>query len=194
MSKTWDSTAAGVLELPSGRLIRGRGLRYPLPEGPEPALGVYLLGKEPPVVPWESWWVRWPDFRLPSHPALASGLLHQAWERAARERVEIACGGGVGRTGTALACIAVIDGVPPEEAVAYVRGNYHRRAVETPWQKRYVARFVPPPAAETEPGAEPGPGDGDARDGDPADRGGRAAAGTSGADAAGDRGGSPARP
>jgi protein-tyrosine phosphatase len=56
-------------------------------------------------------------------------------------RVEIACGGGRGRTGTALACLAVLDGVPPAEAVAYVRAHYDRRAVETPWQRNYVARF-----------------------------------------------------
>jgi protein-tyrosine phosphatase len=55
--------------------------------------------------------------------------------------VEIACGGGKGRTGTALACLAVLDGVPPSEAVAYVRAGYHRWAVETPWQRRYVRTF-----------------------------------------------------
>lgn len=45
--------------------------------------------------------------------------LSEAWERAGRERVEVACGGGGGRgrTGTALACLAVLDGVPAVEAV-----------------------------------------------------------------------------
>jgi hypothetical protein len=37
----------------------------------------------------------------------------------------------------------VIDGVPPEEAVAFVREHYRRRAVETPAQRRFVARFTP---------------------------------------------------
>ena len=60
------------------------------------------------------------------------------------ERVEIACGGGRGRTGTALACLAVIDGVPANQAVAFVRQHYDPHAVETPWQKRYVARFTTP--------------------------------------------------
>jgi len=36
----------------------------------------------------------------------------------------------------------VLDGVPPTDAVAYVRRQYHHRAVETPWQRRYVARFT----------------------------------------------------
>ncbi len=50
---------------------------------------------------------------------------------------------GHGRTGTALACLAVLDGVAPGEAVAYVREGYHRQAVETPWQYRYVTRLEP---------------------------------------------------
>ncbi|WP_285502026.1 hypothetical protein [Streptomyces sp. NBRC 13847] len=57
------------------------------------------------------------------------------------ERVEVACAGGRGRTGTALACLAVLDGVPAALAVQFVRRNYEAHAVETPWQKRYVRRF-----------------------------------------------------
>ena len=49
-------------------------------------------------------------------------------------------GSGYGRTGTALACLAVLDGVPCEEAVADVRAHYAARAVETPWQRRFVVR------------------------------------------------------
>ncbi|MDX3215510.1 protein-tyrosine phosphatase family protein [Streptomyces sp. ME02-6991-2B] len=137
----WEPDAPGVLRLPSGRLVRGRGLRRALPAGPVPAFALYLLGHEPPAVAWESRWVRWPDFRLPADRAAAAEALREAWRRAADERVEVACGGGLGRTGTALACLAVLDGVPSGEAVAYVRAHYTRRAVETPWQRRYVARF-----------------------------------------------------
>ncbi|OKK04674.1 protein phosphatase [Streptomyces sp. CB03234] len=142
MTETWNPIDPGVLRLPSGRLVRGRGLRRPLPGGPAPAYGVYLLGKRPPEVPWEARWLRWPDFRLPSSPADARTVLREAWERAAIERVELACGGGRGRTGTALACLAVLDGVPADEAVHFVRQNYDRHAVETPWQRRFVRRFT----------------------------------------------------
>ncbi|WP_409057608.1 protein phosphatase [Streptomyces sp. SYP-A7185] len=142
MTATWEPTASGVLRLPSGRLVRGRGLRHPLPEGPAPDFALYLLGKEPPAVAWESRWLRWPDFRLPADRTATAAALREALDRAAAERVEIACAGGQGRTGTALACLAVLDGVPGAEAVAYVREHYAPRAVETPWQRGFVRRFT----------------------------------------------------
>jgi hypothetical protein len=40
-----------------------------------------------------------------------------------------------------LACLAVLDGVPAAKAVGFVRAHYHPRAVETPWQRRFVRRF-----------------------------------------------------
>lgn len=138
---TWEPDAAGVMRLPSGRLVRGRPLARPLPEGPKPQFALYLFGKEPSAVAWESRWVRWPDFRLPSDEDAFAAALREAWERAATERVEFACHGGNGRTGTALACLAILDGVPAAEAVDYVRANYAKKAVETPGQRRFVKRF-----------------------------------------------------
>ena len=137
----WDDGAPGVLVLPSGRRVRGRGLRAPLPEGPLPRFGVYLLGRPPGDPGWASRWVRWPDFRLPAAPDDLRDALSEALERSGTERVELACGGGTGRTGTALACLAVLDGVPATDAVAYVRRRYRPRAVETRRQARFVATF-----------------------------------------------------
>lgn len=141
MTGEWDAAAPGILRLPSGRLVRGRGLGYPLPKGPTPEFGLYLLGEEAPGTPWESRWVRWPDFRLPTDPQDARTALIDAWRRSETARVEVACLGGRGRTGTALACLAVLDGVAARDAVAYVRQHYAAGAVETPWQRKYVARF-----------------------------------------------------
>jgi protein-tyrosine phosphatase len=59
----------------------------------------------------------------------------------AGEVVEVACYGGIGRTGTALSCLAVLAGVSPSEAVAWVRKHYHRLAVETAEQEQLIARF-----------------------------------------------------
>jgi protein-tyrosine phosphatase len=137
----WDPGAAGVMVLPSGRLVRGRGLSRPLPAGPLPQFGVYLLGRQPAGQPWESRWVAWPDFRLPRDPAELRTALREVLERAGGQRVEVACQGGSGRTGTALACLAVLDGLPADQAVAYVRERYRPRAVETPGQRRFVAAF-----------------------------------------------------
>lgn len=136
----WDLTSPGVLELPSGRRVRGRGLRDGVPDGPPPEFALHLLGRRPAAPPWPARWVRWPDFRLPTDRADLADALRELHDRCAGERVEVACGGGIGRTGTALACLAVLDGVPREEAVAFVRARYHRRAVETPWQRRFVER------------------------------------------------------
>lgn len=115
-----------------------------MPDGIVPDFGIYLLNEQPQPMPWNTRWVRWPDFLLPADRDDARDALHEAWSRAAVERVEVACGGGRGRTGTALACMAVLDGMPAREAVAYVRKHYDPRAVETPWQRRYVDRFIAP--------------------------------------------------
>ena len=130
----------GVLRLPSGRLVRARGLRRP-PGDPPPEFGLYLLARSPARMPWDTRWLRWPDFRQPIDEVDAREALCEVWRRAEYERVEVACGGGRGRTGTALACLAVLDNMPASAAVAFVRKHYDARAVETPWQRRYVVRF-----------------------------------------------------
>ena len=137
----WSTRDAGVIRLPSGRLVRGRALRRPLSDGILPEFGIYLLGKRPQQMVWDARWVRWPDLWLPADRRDAQDALREGWSRARAERVEIACGRGRGRTGTALACLAVLDGVPADDAVAYVRKHYDPRAGETPWQRYYVTRF-----------------------------------------------------
>ncbi|MGB6057271.1 MAG: protein-tyrosine phosphatase family protein [Microthrixaceae bacterium] len=134
---TWEA-GDDIVEFPDGRRIRGRGLRRPVPDAPQPQFGVYLLGREPEQFDWESRWIPWPDFRLPRDTHNALEVLQDAFARAASQRVEIACHGGVGRTGTALAAVAVIAGVPSGEAVTWVRSQYRARAVETPWQRRWI--------------------------------------------------------
>jgi hypothetical protein len=138
---TWDGGLTGVVALPDGRLVRGRGLRgAALDEKTTPEFGVYLTAT-PHVEPgWESRWVCWPDFRLPRSSDEAIAALREAYDQSACARVEIACDGGTGRTGSALAILARLAGVPPEDAVGWVRANYRARAVETPWQRGFVRR------------------------------------------------------
>ena len=140
-------TLADSIELPDGSVIRGRGLRNPMPAGPRPEYGLYLgssslRARNDAALTWPHDWLDWPDFRLPRDRAAAITAITALHQRAlAGERVEVACAGGIGRTGTALACLAVLAGVPGPEAVDWVRAHYQRRAVETPWQRRWVARF-----------------------------------------------------
>lgn len=128
----------GVVEFPDGRRIRGRGLNHSRPIGPDPEFGVYLLARDPGRFDWAHRWVHWPDFGTPESTADALAALREAHDRSATERVEFACAGGIGRTGTALAAIAVLAGMPLEQVVAWVRESYHPRAVETPSQRRWV--------------------------------------------------------
>ncbi len=58
------------------------------------------------------------------------------------QRVEIGCYGGHGRTGTALACLAVLCGQAPDEAVSWVRGTYCERAVETDEQEAFARNLT----------------------------------------------------
>ncbi len=133
----------GVVVLPDGARLRGRGLRGTAEPEPQPEWGLYLLGRRPPPTAWESRWLRWPDFALPRDRADARAAFAEAHRLAASGvRVEVACSGGRGRTGTALACIAQLGGIAPAEAVRWVRDHYDARAVETPWQRRYVLRFT----------------------------------------------------
>ena len=124
----------GLVALPGGARVRGRRLADPA----SPAdFALVLAGGPAPA--WPHRRIRWPDFWVPSDPDDALDALHEAHRRArAGERVEVACRGGVGRTGTALAALAVLDGLTPDQAVTWVRGSYHRRAVETPWQRRWL--------------------------------------------------------
>ncbi|SDR16179.1 protein-tyrosine phosphatase family protein [Thermostaphylospora chromogena] len=138
---------AGSVRLPDGTVVRGRGLRNGPPSGPSPEFGLYLGGarlrrRHDHGLAWPRLWIDWPDFLLPRDFEQAVAGIREAHERArAGQRVEVACGGGVGRTGTALACLAVLSGVPAADAVAWTREHYHPRAVETPWQRRWITRF-----------------------------------------------------
>jgi len=95
-----------------------------------------------PVVTWPYTFVAWDDFELPDDEHELFRALISIWEQArSGSLVEVACDGGTGRTGTALACLAILTGMEPADAIAWVRRNYHRWAVEVPDQEDLVARF-----------------------------------------------------
>src|SRR3954465_3041581 len=129
----------GVVRLPGGGLVRGRRLGDAASSADFP-----LVLPEGPLPPWPHRRIRWPDFWIPTDTDDALEALREAHRRAtAGERVEGACHGGGGGPpargggggpGGALAALAVLDGLDPPAAVRWVRADYHRRAVETPWQ------------------------------------------------------------
>lgn len=124
----------GLVTLPTGPRVRGRRVGDTV----SPADFALLLARGP-APSWPHRYVRWPDFWVPADRADALDALHEAHRRAHDgERVEVTCRGGIGRTGTALAALAVLDGLAPDEAVAWVRAGHHPRAVETPWQRRWL--------------------------------------------------------
>ena len=137
------SAGPSAVRLPSGLVVRGRSLRT---TPSEPADFTLMLAAAP-VPPWPYRRVLWPDFGLPLDTADALDALAEVLARARRgERVEVGCRGGLGRTGTALAALAIMEGLPPGEAPDWVRQHYHTRAVETAWQRRWLLRRVPGPA------------------------------------------------
>ena len=137
----------GAIVLPDGTPVRGRGRREPLPPGPVPEHGLYL-GRPPrrwrdgePTWPVE--WLDWPDFGTPRDGEATAAAIVRAYGLARDGlRVEITCGGGTGRTGTVIACMAILAGHPAEHALAWTREHYRPRAVETPGQRRWIAWFA----------------------------------------------------
>ena len=87
--------------------------------------------------------IDWEDFGLPADPEAAASEIAAAFARAREgELVEVGCLGGRGRTGTVLACMAVLAGVPGDEAVAWIRQAYRPEAVETRDQEEWVQWFA----------------------------------------------------
>jgi protein-tyrosine phosphatase len=129
----------------TGLLARGR-LDLVVSDRPrEPDFALYLDSRweDDPTVTWPHRIVDWPDFGLPADEAATFGDIADLYRRArAGELVEVACYGGIGRTGTVLGCLCVLAGVPASGAVAWVRSSYHASAVETAEQSQFIDRFA----------------------------------------------------
>jgi hypothetical protein len=130
-----------IVTFPDGSRIRGSALHELREDDPERAFGLYL---DPCWDPrWPAAMLDWPDFGVPADAEAAAAAIEAAFARARRgELVEVGCAGGTGRTGTVLACMAVLAGVPAPEAVAWVRSAYRPEAVETPAQEAWVGWFA----------------------------------------------------
>ncbi len=104
-----------------------------------PAFGLYLDERWDP--PWPHEHLAWQDFGVPDRDELTASLERLLARARDGDLVEVGCLGGHGRTGTALACLAVLTGAPPDGAVDWIRANYCPDAVETPDQRAFVESY-----------------------------------------------------
>jgi protein-tyrosine phosphatase len=126
---------------PDGTLVRACSLSQREDNRAWRTYGMYLDARWQPD--WPADVIDWADFGLPREPEDAARLIRAAFKRAqAGEHVEVGCLGGLGRTGTVLACMATLAGVPAEDAVAWVRAHYQENAVETSQQEAWVRWFA----------------------------------------------------
>ena len=136
--------------LPDGSTVLAASLIGPDPyeRVDPPDFGLYLDDRWDP--PWPHTHAAGRTSGCPPTSTACGLSLTDIVERARHgERVEIGCAGGHGRTGTALACLAVLTGLPAGEAVAWVRRTYCGGAVETEEQRAFVEAFTAPTATES---------------------------------------------
>jgi len=136
-----------VVIFPDGTQVLASGWLERKTGEPTPDFGLYLDPMWTPT--WPSVLLDWPDFGVPADRDVADREIQAAFELArSGKRVEVACVGGHGRTGTVLACMAILAGVPADEAVTWLRARYCQRAVQEPsqqyWIERYAERVRPP--------------------------------------------------
>jgi hypothetical protein len=129
-----------IVSFPDGTKVAASSLACRREDDPERDFGLYM---DPAWAPtWDAELIDWPDYGVPSDSEIATSQIVHAFERAKRgENVEVGCLGGLGRTGTVLACMAVLAGVPAGEAVEWVRNHYDLDAVEIPEQEEWVLQF-----------------------------------------------------
>jgi rhodanese/phosphatase family protein len=130
-----------IVRFPDGTRVRAASLADRRTDDPDRAYGLYLDARWAPN--WPADVIAWPDFGLPVEPDVAARQISAVFRRASQgELVEVGCLGGSGRTGTVLACMAVLAGVPPADAVPWVRAAYRQEAVETADQEAWVQWFA----------------------------------------------------
>ena len=137
---------------PDGTRVLASGWLLRSDDDAHPDYGLYLDPSWTPT--WPHVLLDWPDFGVPTETDVASREIQRAFQKAQMgQTVEVACVGGHGRTGTVLACMAILAGVSPDDAVAWVRAAYCSRAVQEPRQEFWVQhRFER--EASSAPGAE----------------------------------------
>ncbi|MDQ3763961.1 MAG: hypothetical protein M3460_20855 [Actinomycetota bacterium] len=129
-----------TVELPDGNRVAAASFHAldPYTRDRQPDYGLYLDRRWQP--PWPHDHLDWPDFGVPDDRTAILKALRSLLARAqAGEQVELGCLGGHGRTGTALAFLAILAGYRQGNAVGWVRTHYCPQAVETSAQEEFIA-------------------------------------------------------
>ena len=130
-----------TVRFPDGTTVEALGIRDRQPVKPGRDYGFYLDARWRPT--WNADVIDWEDFGLPADGEATAEAICTAFSRARHgDRVEVGCIGGLGRTGTVLACMAILAGTAPSQAVRWVRDHYDPAAVETPEQEEWVLWFA----------------------------------------------------
>jgi protein-tyrosine phosphatase len=132
----------GRLALPlDGRLISISG--GPFNAIPEGARGLCLEADAARIGEAE-WRLDVPDYGVPDEAALRAILAQmlEAMRAAPNDAYHIGCKAGIGRTGTVMACLAIMAGAVEGDPVAWLRTAYFQGAIETPGQEAFVRFFT----------------------------------------------------
>lgn len=106
----------------------------------QPERGLYFDWSWKPD--WRSELALWPDFSVPTNLKATAEAIKEFYLLANHgKKIEIGCIGGHGRTGTALACMAILAGVPAAQAGNWVKTNYCKEAIESQIQWWYIKWF-----------------------------------------------------
>ena len=132
----------GRLELPlDGKLISISG--GPFDAMPEGARGLCLEAGAARAAEAE-WQLDVPDYGVPDEAGLRAILAQmlEAMRTAPDGAYHIGCKAGIGRTGTVMACLAIMAGAVEGDPVAWLRAAYFQGAIETPGQEAFVRGFA----------------------------------------------------
>jgi len=128
------------VQFPDGTTVEAVGIHARVVDKVDRDYGLYLDPRWQPT--WSADVIEWVDYGLPTDSDAAAEVIRKAFDKTKHgEQVEVGCFGGLGRTGTALACMAILAGIAPGQAVQWVREHYDPCAVETPEQEQWVLWF-----------------------------------------------------
>lgn len=128
------------LKFPDGTTVYASSSNSKRDKADRPDFGLYLDWIWKPS--WRAEFIDWADYGTPTNFDAAYEAIIDAFEKAkAGKKVEVGCIGGHGRTGTVLACMGVLAGQDPADAIKYVRSEYCNETIETSGQEWFVRWF-----------------------------------------------------